>query len=92
MTIISTAATTTGNAPVLNDATWVREEIRVLREAMDVLIDKLMWDDRFGDCCMQLRRSQLHLLAARDASHRWEGVLHPLQAAGNTTPMPDSNP
>ena len=26
----------------------------------------------------EVKRAQLHLLSARDASHRWEGVQHPL--------------
>jgi hypothetical protein len=90
VTIISTASTTT-TQPVLNDASWVRDEIRVLRQQMDELIAKLMWDDCLGDCCQQLRRSQLHLLAARDASHRWEGVLHPSQAVSNITPDSEIN-
>jgi hypothetical protein len=29
-------------------------------------------------------RAQLHLLSARDASHRWEGIEHPLHQATTT--------
>lgn len=77
--IESTAKTTELNGqPLLNDASWVREEIAVLRKQIDALINRMIWNDCLGDCCQELMRAQLHLLSARDASHRWEGVQHPL--------------
>ncbi len=78
--IHSTAHTTRlDDQPLLNDASWVRQEIAVIRQQLDALIGKITWDDCLGDCCQELMRAQLYLLSARDASHRWEGVEHPLQ-------------
>jgi hypothetical protein len=83
--IESTAHTTRlEDQPLLNDASWVRQEIAVIRQSLDALIKRITWDDCLGDCCQELMRSQLHLLSARDASHRWEGVEHPLHRPVNT--------
>jgi hypothetical protein len=83
--IQSTANTTRlDDQPLLNDASWVREEIAAIRAQMDALIKTITWDDCLGDCCQELMRAQLHLLSARDASHRWEGIEHPLHQATTT--------
>jgi hypothetical protein len=84
VTIISTSDTTRGpatrgTATQLNDASGVREEIATLRDHLDILINQIMWNDCLGDCCQHLLQAKLHLLSARDASHRWEGRVHPLQ-------------
>ena len=87
--IESTAHTTRlKDQPLLNDASWVRQEIALIREQMDALITSITWDDCLGDCCQELMRSQLQLLSARDASHRWEGVEHPLRKAVTTETLP----
>ncbi|MCE2836887.1 MAG: DUF3684 domain-containing protein [Cyanobium sp. 49614_E6] len=76
--IHSTIHTTEVSAqPVLNDASGVRDQIRNLRDQLDGLIKEITWNDCLGDCCQELVRARLHLLAARDASHRWEGIEHP---------------
>lgn len=77
MTIISTTHTTTSALP--HDASWVRDAIRDLRTPLEQLLAQVMWDDRLGDCAQHLMQAKLHLLSARDASHRWEGRVHPLQ-------------
>lgn len=84
--IHSTAHTTDPTAgPLLNDASAIRDRIRLIRDEMDALIKEITWNDCLGDCCQELIRSRLHLLAARDASHRWEGIRHPLQADNTET-------
>jgi hypothetical protein len=77
--MIESTKATTKTAVVLNDAQWVRDEIKDIRESMEILLRKVMWDDALGDCSQHLMQAKLHLLSARDSSHRWEGVHHPLK-------------
>ena len=70
---------------MLNDRTWVRDRIRPIREELQQLIREITWDDCLGDCCTQLQRAELCLLAARESSHRWEGIPHPAHITTEAT-------
>jgi len=74
--------------PVLNDRTWVRDRIRPIREELQQLIREISWDDCLGDCCTQLQRAELFLLAARESSHRWENTPHPAHITTEATDIP----
>ena len=70
---------------VLNDRTWVRDRIRPIREELQQLIREISCDNCLDGCCAQLQLAELSLLAARDASHRWEGIPHPAHITTEAT-------
>jgi hypothetical protein len=76
--------------PVLNDRAWVRDRIRPIREELQQLIREITWDDCLGDCCTQLQRAELCLLAARESSHRWENTPHPAHITTEATEIFDA--
>jgi len=89
-TIVNNLTTQPAQAPVLNDRTWVRDRIRPIREELQQLIREITWDDCLGDCCTQLQRAELCLLAARESSHRWEGIPHPAHITTEATEITDA--
>jgi hypothetical protein len=50
----------------------LRDALRPIREALQELNHQILWDERYGDVSMLVKRAELMVIAARDATHRTE--------------------